>query len=540
MQTRITGHVTRSEWRWVIWISLTLLLLSFSPYLLLATLRPPGDDYQFMGVLHDHYDGAASLARIQQGIDGDWLVELQYAPEPQNSALMHPLYTTLGQLARLTLPSSILIFHLIRVLAAILMFLTIYQLAASIWVKTRTRRIFFLIVSVSSGLGWLVALLGNPTNAFLADLLLPQPYPLYSATANVHYPLAIACLALLLSTLIAIFRPGEHEMPSVDNGGIVVFFTSVALAFIYPDALIPLGLAFLISVLLQWMQQRKITIREWRWGLWFFVPALPILAYDLLLLIHNPGVASWVMQRGLLPSPLELLLSLGLALLLALPGLWRAIRNFEPDGDRLMLLWLAAMIILAYLPLPEKHYFWIGLMLPIAYFATRAMEDVWLHYIRRRRRKLVYAFGLLLLGMSHILWLFSPLIPIFRDWSLGITLEPGYVAAFQVLENTIDEDEVILASPAVSLWIPAWVGGRVVYGHYAETPDAHEQLSMVREWFQLGSSQLDQCDDLLERYDIRYIIVGPHEIELGDVTCREILEPVFNAGEVTIFEYSGT
>ncbi len=539
MQTRITGHVTRNEWRWTIWISLTLLLFSFSPYLLLAILRPPGADWQFMGVLHDHYDGAASLARIQQGISGDWLVDLQYSPEALSSALVHPLYTSIGQFARLTLPSPILMFHLLRVLTGTLMLLTIYQLAASIWVKTRPRRIFFLLASVGSGLGWLVALLGNPTGALLPDLALPQPYPLFSATANVHYPLAIACVALLLSTLIAIFRPGETEMPSVDNGGIVVFFASLVLAFVYPDALIPLGLAFVLSVGVQWYQQGKVTIREWRWGLWFFVPALPVLTYDLLLLVHNPGVASWVQQRGLLPSLPTLLVGLGLPLLLALPGLWRALRNFEPDGDRLMLLWLLSMIVLAYLPLPEQHYFWIGLMLPIAYFATRSMEDFWLKYLRHRRRRLVYTLGVLLMGVSHVVWLFSPLVPILRGWSLGVTLAPEYIEVFSVLDDVVGEDEVILASPAVSLWIPAWVGARVVYGHYAETPNAEEQLAAVREWYQTEIDDLSECEVLLERYDIRFVLIGSQENRIGQAACRTILEPVYRVNSVTIYEYSG-
>jgi len=538
MQTRITGHVTRSEWRWTIWISLTLLLLSFSPYLILAALRPPGESYQFMGVLHDHFDGAASLSYIQQGINGNWLVDVQYSSEDYASALAHPLYTTLGQFARLTLPSPVLIFHLIRVLAATLMFLTIYQLAASIWVKTRPRRIFFMIASTGSGLGWLVALLGNPTDAILPDLLLPQLYPLYSATANVHYPLTICCLALLLSTLISIFRPGETEMPSVDNGGIVVFFASLTLAFIYPDALFPLGLAFIASVAVQWFQQREVTIREWRWGLWFFVPALPVLTYNLLLLIHNPAISNWVLQRGILPSPLELIIGLGLPLMIALPGLSRALRKFEPDGDRLMLLWLAAMLILAYLPLHEQHYVWIGMMLPIAYFATRAMEDFWLKYLHRRRRKLVYIGGVLLFGLSHIFWLLSPLTPVFGGWSFGVTLEPGYVAAFQVLDNVVEDDEVILASPAVSLWIPTWVGSHVMYGHYAATPDAEEHRNLVIDWYQADEATPEACYTLLERYDIRFVVVGPHETWIGDATCRDLLEPVLEAGQVTIYQYT--
>ena len=34
-----------------------------------------------------------------------------------------------------------------------------------------------------------------------------------------------------------------------------------------------------------------------------------------------------------------------LALIVALPGIYRAIRRFERDGDRVMLLWLACIVI---------------------------------------------------------------------------------------------------------------------------------------------------------------------------------------------------
>lgn len=539
MQTRITGHVVRSEWRWVIWMSLTLLLISFLPFLLLAAYQTPEDDWQFMGVLHDHFDGAANLSRIQQGIDGNWLVDLRYSPDPYDSALLQPIYTTLGQFARLTLPSPTVIFHLMRVLAALLMFLTIYQLAASIWVKTRTRRIFFLFASVGSGLGWLAIFLGTSANMLLPDLALPQLYPLYSASANVHYPLATAGVALIVSTVIQVFRPGETEMPSVDNGGIVLFFSGVALAFLYPDALLPLGITYSVSVLIQWSQQSKVTIREMRWGLWLFVPALPIMAYDFLLLFHNPGVAIWFMQRGILPTIPSLLVGLGLPFIIALPGLWRAVRNFEADGDRFMLLWLLAMVICGYLPLPDQHYFWLGLMLPITYFATRAMEDFWLKHLRRRYRNIVYVLGLPLLGLSHIIWLFAPLIPIYTDGSsAGVTLSQDYVLAFGLLNELTGEDDVILASPTVSLWIPTWVGTHVVYGHYAETPNAEEMRNEVKEWYSLPTQNLEECSELLGKYSIRYVIIGEYERNLGDAACAETLEEIAASGDVSIYAVS--
>src|SRR5688500_8825855 len=143
-----TGFVTRSEWRWVFLVSITLLLFSFTPFIAIAILNPPNANWQFMGAIHDHQDSAASMARIRQGLEGQMLVQFAHTPEQHTGALIHPIYALLGQLSRLTIPSPILWFHLGRMIVSLFMYVAIYQLGASIWVKINTRQIFFVIASI--------------------------------------------------------------------------------------------------------------------------------------------------------------------------------------------------------------------------------------------------------------------------------------------------------------------------------------------------------------------------------------------------------
>ena len=535
-ETSYTGYVTRTEWRWVFLMSITLLLFSFTPFIAIAVLNPPSADWQFMGALHDYEDSAASMARIRQGAEGNMLVQFAHTPEAHTGALIHPIYALLGQLSRLSIQSPILWFHLGRMVAALFMYVAIYQLGASIWVKINTRQIFFVIASIGSGFGWVYALLTQLTRAAIVpDLMLPQIYPFYSGAVNVHYPLTIACLAWLVGAIIPILRPGETSEPSVSNSGLMVFLVSLLLAFVYPDALLPLSVAYVISVVIQWRVHRTITMREVRWGLWILVPALPLVAYDLLTLQSNPVVANWVLQRGgRVPSIPMLLLSLGLPLIIALPALYRAVRRFEADGDRFMLLWMLSMIILMYLPLQLDQYLLVGLMLPVAYFATRGVVDFWFERIKRRYRGWVYIILTPLLLLSHIFWLYLPVFPIVQGWSNvdGNVLEQDYIDAFDYLEREIRAGDVILAAPDVGTWIPVWTDARPVYGHYAETMNANSKAQGVYTWY---NSSGEACQSLLETYHVRYVILGPRERRIGSGYCVFDLTLVAASDNVNVY-----
>ncbi|MDQ7024588.1 MAG: hypothetical protein Q9P01_04620 [Anaerolineae bacterium] len=538
-ETTYSGFVARAEWRWVFLVSVTLLLFTFTPFIIVAVLNPPGADWQFMGALHDYQDSAASMARIRQGAAGQFLTQFAHTPESQTGALVHPIYALLGQASRFSIQSPIMWFHLGRMVVSIFMYVAIYHLGASIWVKVNTRRIFFVIATIGSGFGWLYALLTGISNSVVVpDLMIPQISPFFSAGVNVHYPLTIACLAWLASVIVPIFRPGETLEPSVANEGLMVFLVSLLLAFVYPDALLPIGIAYVLSIGVHLGVQRKLSTREIRWGLWILVPALPLIAYYLLTFVNNAAVAEWIAQRGdRVPSLPMLLLSLGLPLLIALPALYRAGRRFEADGDRFMLLWLLSMIITMYLPLKLNQYFLAGLMLPVAYFATRAVVDFWFGYVKRRYRGWVYVTIVPLFLLSHILWLYLPIVPIVQGWSNvdANVLEQDYVDAFDYLDSEIRAGTIILASPDVSTWIPVWTDGRPVYGHYAETVDAQSSRQAVREWYTLSG---DDCLPLLERYHVAYVILGPRENRIGSGQCVRNLILAASSDNVNVYAVS--
>ncbi|MGB1285545.1 MAG: hypothetical protein ACPG7F_03340 [Aggregatilineales bacterium] len=543
MQSNYTGHIGRAEWRWLLPIIALLVIIAFLPFLGVALRRADNPDWYFMGALHQHVDTAAHLSRMVQGMDGEGLVHFQHTPEPHKSALLYPLYIVLGYLTAITQTSNVMIFHVARIFAAFFMYPALYHLGASIWTKVRSRRIFFIVLSCASGLGWLLAPIMPDTLS--PDLTIAAGYPFLSTVINVHYPLTITCLALLASELIRVLRPGMTEDPAATNGGFVLVTTGILLTFLYIETVLPITLGFIGCILMSTLLRRKLDGREWRWLLWLIIPILPILAYFLITLNANPAVFAWLEQRSPeTPSPILILAALGFPLLIAIPGLWRAIRRFEADGDRFMLMWLLAMLICVFLPLPIKQYFLAGVMIPVAYFVTRAVEDFWFQYIPRRRRAFVYILTVPVLAFSNLYALFIPVATalVTDTPNNAMLLEQEYVLAFNWLESRTTSDDVILAAPSIGTWIPYWTGARSYYGHPSETVDADKRRSLSIQWYRADTpaapvcEQFDDIQDGLEgRFTVHYVLLGPREREIGAAACIENLALMRRFGQVSVY-----
>ncbi|MFN8527250.1 MAG: hypothetical protein U0670_01405 [Anaerolineae bacterium] len=528
--SRDTAHITSHEWRWMIVVGCLLVLFAFLPLIWVALRGTPG--WQFMGSLHNYWDGATYLAKMRIGADGGWAIQFLHTPEPHSGALIMLVYPLLGHLAGALGVPLLVMFHVARGAASLLMYVAIYQLGATVWMKVSTRRIFFLIASLGAGLGWLFGpLLGISE---IPDLYIAEAFPIYSTYVNVHFPLTIACLAMLISLLITAFRPAAKADPKFDSGLWVAAVLSFMLSMLYPQSLVPLGGAMLLYFVYDVVKHRTFDLRTVRWLMAVGLPALPAAIYDLVIIGINPTMEAWNMQNQMLAPPLwTWIIGLGIPLLLALPALIRAVRRMEQDGDRIMLLWLVCMFIAIYLPTHVQRRFAAAMMLPIAYFATRAIQDVWLNFIRRRARRL-FIVGVAGIAMTPLFMLFLPAVPaMIGDPNPPVFLDENYRIAYSWIDAHTTEDDVVLAAPTSSLWLPGWAGARVVYAHQYETLDADAKHQAVLNWY--NATDPAACDTLLDQYQIRYILRGPEEAELGNTVCFNSLRLAASIGTVSIY-----
>jgi hypothetical protein len=533
-------HITPAEWRWVIRLSIILVLLAFLPFLWVAITAARGTDWQFMGILNIPLDGATYLSKMLQGYEGSWLITFRHTSETHSPIFIQSVYPALGHLARILSIPPIVIFHVARGAAAFLMYFALYYLAATIWPKKQSRQLFFVIVTICSGLGWLYIMLTSGQDITTPDLAIPEVWPFYSSLVNLHFPLTIACVALLASIFTVMFRPGCTTQPSLTNSGAVVAVLSLALSILYPQALVPFAGAVTGSIALQWFRSRKVPFREIRWLFVLGLSALPMAIYYMAIIAYNPAVAEWNSQNVTsAPGLVPLLFGLGVPFLVALPAIIRAARQFEQDGDRLMLFWLLSILILLYLPTNVQRRFMVAAMIPIAYYAVRAVETFWSARIGRRWRLRLQVLLLPATLMTYLLLMLGNFTT-----NLGPFLPRAYNGAISWLQQNHTHETVVLSSKFVSVWLPGVVGSRVYYGHPYETLEASAKYEQLEAWYQ--GANPDECRSFLQENNISYVVVGPLEMELrtaqldGEpsapgVECWQNLRQVFSDGPVSIY-----
>ncbi len=547
MQRMTSPGISSSEWRWVIIFSGLLVLITLLPYAWAFASDSSTNSWHFMGMLPNPQDGATYLSKIGEGQRGDWLFTLQYTPESHKGAAINEFYLFLGHLARITGLSALLMYHVSRLATGFAMYISIYYLGAVIWPRLRPRRLFFSLIAVGSGLGWLALIFVSRQTGSAdfvpTDLSVPESIPFFATFVNPHFPLAIALIALLASAFVVIFRPGFEGEPTLGNGGLAVVLVTVGLCIVQPQGWIPIGTALVLYLGILLIRTRHIPWLELNWVLLTVLPALPFLIYYYAVATDNPAMSIWSKQNTTpSPNPLNYVMGFGLLLLIAIPGLVRAFRRFERDGDRFMLVWFVANAVLLYAPIGLQRRLVIGMIVPVVYFAVRALEDYWFHRISPKWRDAALVALFVFILPSNIL---SLGLPIF-----GVISPPAGVKSFQILSADYSQainwlrdngtpGKIVLAPPRISLWIPAYTSLRVVYGHPYETLDASEKISQVIDWYQ-GNN----CQALIDQYDVRYII-SPDKSALSDepasysdacIKTLKLDQPVKTFNDVAIYK----
>jgi len=90
----------------------------------------------------------------------------------------------------------------------------------------------------------------------------------------------------------------------------------------------------------------------------------------------------------------------------------------------------------------------------------------------------------------------------------------------------------------MGLFVPAWAGQPVVYGHPFETVDAERRRAQVEAYW-TGEMRPAEREVFMRENRVGYVLVGPREVEMGDWRMENgelEREPVFEAGDVRVYE----
>lgn len=246
---------------------------------------------------------------MRQGLNGHWLFHITHTPEPHSGVFLYTYYLLLGHLARLFHLSLVGMFHLARWIGGLALLMALYRFLARLLPDLNERRLAFILIAATSGLGWLGVVF---LNALPIDVSVPEALIPFSLFANPHFPLATALMLVLLEQV----GWPRRSLLSIAWVG----FAAVALGTTLPFALMVVEV--LLAVLLAWLYfaQRVIPWPQWGRFASLFLCSAPFLAYDAWIARTHPIIAGWHAQN-LTPAPslTDLGLGYGLVGVLAFP-----------------------------------------------------------------------------------------------------------------------------------------------------------------------------------------------------------------------------
>jgi hypothetical protein len=524
--TNRRGRFAADRWVWG-FIALVLAATS-APHLL--GFATQGEAYRFTGFVFGVEDGNSYLAKMMTGSYGDWLFRSAYTAEPQNGMFIHLSYLILGKLAA---PPGLhdqlaALFHLYRLAASTLVILATYDFLAFFQADIRLRRLGLALVTLGSGLGWLLLLMDSPPGSLPLDFYSPETFGFLSIYGLPHLAMARAfMLWALLQYLWAVRQLQEYA--SIDALGrrvvkLAALWLLAGLAQPLVALIIGVVICWHLAGLGAWLFSRHLRGlpadgQRWRRLLVLSIVAgiLPgmLVLYNAAVAMWDPYVKAWTAQNLILsPSFWYYLLAYGLLLPYAWAGGKRLLRN-DPWVGWLPAGWILLLPLLAYAPLGLQRRLpdgiWVA-WVTVALAALPPWPSLDAPAAAFRRYRLVQAPclllfpGMLILLLVGLLAARSPHLPIFRP--------VDEVKTFEFLQADADPGSVVLAAFNTGNALPAWAPVRVLVGHGPESANLARLRPQVKAFYQPDTTD-GQRLALIHRYQIRYVFWGPAERSLG-------------------------
>ena len=487
------------------------------PYVIAPALLNSGSS--FTGFLINPIDGFSYLAKMQQGAEFTIEFRLPYASEPGPGVALFVYQQVLGGIGSLLGAPPILTYHTARVVGALAMFGSSYYFFARALPERRAKWGAFVLTLFGTGIGW-IGVLGG---VLPIDIWVPEAIPLLSAYANAHFPLATAMLVVAVTLVLYDDVVSRARLP-------ILFLVGFLLALIQPFAVVALGL-----ILTLWLfVERLISNRLDRSiiGLASFAAgALPVLVYTWGVIQQHTVLSEWNAQnRTPTPGLLEVLLGYGLVLVFAAVGALLSDARKLPAG-RLLITWVAAGIVMIYLPIPIQRRLTLGLFIPLAGLAGLGLDAV----ASTGRRFTLLLIALLLLSIpSHIMVVGSGLFAVSRG-EAGVVIAEDDAELMEWVAVNVPERSLVLAGTDTGNRLPAYSRVRVLYGHPFETPDATRQKDRVRE---LWSWDRDPSDGIraLRAAGVDYAFYGEEEKAFGSPSWIQLAELAHRAGSSELYK----
>jgi hypothetical protein len=495
----------RQELAWLVVASLIVCSLASVPYLVGYVSQTDSFRYAWVAVAPE--DNLSYFAKIGQGQRGSWLFRLPYTARTNIGAPVYLYYLYLGHLANWYKQTPQVIYHLARFANGFALLVVGYLFISLLTKNVAERRYIFTITALSSGLGWLMLPLGRLLST---DLSVPESNTFFSLMDAAHFPLSQALM--LVFGMIVIAPKGLTR--SMQWGLSLAATLALGLqALIQPFILVVLFGTVSLYAIVTWLRDNRPPL----FLLMRLAPGMAIAALLALLtnlsMTRDPILAGWLNQNITLSPPIwDYLSGYGFVLLLAAVGAAWAMHR-RSNADIWMLGWVVMTAIALYSPTTLQRRLSQGLHLPLAFLAGLGICRVWIPRWPIARRWLYSR--LVLVAMLPTTFV---LIGLFAGGAVvhspKLFISGGEEQALEWLRREAKPDGVVLSSPELGAFIPAFTSQRAVSGHGMETMDADATEFRVRHFFATTTLPAVRQAALAE-WDVSYVLLGPREQRLG-------------------------
>ncbi|NPA26147.1 MAG: hypothetical protein GXO36_00900 [Chloroflexi bacterium] len=508
-------------WPW--WVSFMVALLTTAPYVRGALHANAA--WAFTGFLFAVDDGLSYIAKMRLGAQGAWCFRTPYTTEPALGLPAFGSYILLGHFLAPRAPyhAFLGLFQAFRLVALVGLVAALHRVLAWIFPgRPGVQSLVALWTLLGGGLGWLLYPLGWGHLAGWAPLSFYAPEA-FGFLAVWGLPHLTAARGLWLYGWWA-YAHRHYGRALVAAGAILLF---------QPLYIVPLALLWLGST---WFdrgtagpERSRLLVLGLGFTLW-----TAYWGYMLWARTVDPVVRAWDAQNNVRMVPWgALALAYGPWLPWVIVG-GRALAQTRPRVTRPVLLWLAAIAVLIWLPTSVQRRLLEGVWWAWGVFTAAALFVRMPSPAAQRSRAWTWLpFGLAALS-PIILWTTAwraaghPQEPIFRP--------RAEVEAMEAWAREVPLAAGVLASYPSSIALPAYAPVRAPVGHPVESPAWAARRVQVRAFFQPDTPEA-QRRAWLKAWRVDYLWWGPRERALGawDPRTAAGYEPVFHQGAYWVF-----
>jgi hypothetical protein len=552
VRSRVLVQVARteaSEWRFVAATIALVLALTSLPYLYAYSTTPV--DKQFTGIMLDAPDYGQYFSWMRE-LSAAPLASNKLTPEPNRAIFFNLLWWGLGHFSRWTGLSFAAMIQVLRVTAGSLFLLSAYLLCSWFLADRLMRRVAFLIVTFTSGFGWVLVVLKY--TVLRGDL--PMPLDLYIAEGNTFldilaYPHFVAAALFIVVFYLLLRGETKAQLRYAVAGGLVALFLGWQHAYDLWSVYAVLAAYAALRIirdraLPQYLVQSGLVI-----GVISCWPALYSVALTSADPVWKAVLAQFVNAGVFTPNLLQLPILLGPAFLLAL---FTALRQnpFHLQGvsnnDLFVRGWFFVTFGLIYLPVEYQIHLINGWQVPIAILATQGLFAYGVPFVQNLgklgrgplerhwvERGLI--IGLMICILPTNLYLLSWRFAELSRHDYPYFLNKDETAALAWLDSNVKPNDVVLSSLTVGQYVPAYTGAHAFLAHWAQTLDFFGKSQMVEDFFSASTSD-QRRQQILSQYGVTYVFYGPAERSLGTyaVQAASFLRPVYTSPKVVVYQ----